>query len=112
LIQPGLVILAANVHSEEPACFDLFQNDYLKILEFTMNQKGDNGCSCIYFIGRRKQSMQDILKKHEGIRIFRSFLKSWKDIDKRQAFISALSQVLSSADNTYSEMVRRIFSNV
>jgi hypothetical protein len=56
-----------------------------------MNQKGDNGCSCIYFIGRRKQSMQDILKKHEGIRIFRSFLKSWKDIDKRQAFISALS---------------------
>ena len=37
LIEPNLVILASNVHAEDPTCFNILQNNYLKALESTMN---------------------------------------------------------------------------
>lgn len=56
--------------------------------------------------------MQDILRKPEGIRVFRLFLETFKNADLKSTGLGALEQVLAGGDQKYSEVVRRIFSNL
>jgi hypothetical protein len=63
MVEPNLVVLASCIHSEDPSCFDALNPKFLDLLERTIVSKPSLGCSCIYFIGKRKQTIQDILRK-------------------------------------------------
>jgi hypothetical protein len=66
MVEPNLVVLAACVHSELPTCFDVLNDNYLGFLLRVMYEKGTHGCSCLYFLGKRKQTMLDLLRKPMG----------------------------------------------
>ncbi len=92
------MVLAACVHAENPQCFDVLNLQYLQLVERTLSSKPELGCSCIYFLAQNKKSMQDILRKPEGIRIFKSFLETFKNTDIKSTGLGALEQILSGGD--------------
>jgi hypothetical protein len=59
-------------------------------VEKTLQQKPELGCSCVYFLAQNKQSMQNILRKPEGIRVFRLFLETFKNADLKSTGLGAL----------------------
>ena len=92
--------------------FSVLTPQYLASLQQTFGSNPEIGCSCILFIAKTKETLMNLLKKPEGITICRMFLASHKDKDTKPTFLAALESVLAPGKEQYSEMGRRLFSNL
>ena len=88
LIDANLVVLGACVLSESPQCFDIMNPLYIEHLAHTLKTKPSLGASCYYFFGKQKKTLQDMLRKPEGISLMKMFLET--AFSAKETFLGSL----------------------
>lgn len=91
MIQPSMVVLASSVHAHDPALFSLFDGCFISLLDNLMKTNPSQGCSCMYYICRQKQSLVELVQKPGGVPILKNWLVCSKDKDTRSVFIDSLA---------------------